>query len=454
MSNSSKTGIKLCLYVKQDTYIVQRVCTAGTVSIFYKNVMLTFCIINSKQELSEIIFRRDKMNSSTSYNICNMGLKFEICYTGAIVHSPSLSYIKSHIAICVVNTLLSLAGTILNSLVLYIFWISPQRRSKMSYFPIMMMCTADLGVVTIVQPVFISFIINEILETSNCLHLMAVMFLTLLFSGISSSILWAISIQRYFSIVRPLRHHTIATKQRFLLTSLFIWFIYLVTYLPRILAVDNSWIATAVLLFTFFSTCFLLYLFIFLVARKRIPKANRVTNTSDQYNSRNLVSLLRELKVAKTFIMITLLLLVCYIPYSIVLLKRKLESTTNEWIVGGIAWTVTLLYVNSTLNCCVFFWANRELRKESINIFRKCFGERYFWRYTVVKSTQHAQTLTFCQKNSGETPVVLIIITTIYILKTRININIVFWSEIIHAHQTYIYIYILPTLDVIMQFLL
>ena len=318
------------------------------------------------------------MNSSTSYNISNMGLKFEKCFTGAIVHSPSSSYINSHIAICVVNVLFSLAGTILNSLVLYIFWKSPQRRSKMSYFPIMMMCSADLGVVTLVQPMFTFFIINEILETSNCRHLTVVMFLTLLFSGISSSILWTISIQRYFSIVRPIRHHTIATKKRFLLISLFIWFIYLVTYLPRILALNNSWIGTAVLLFTFFSTSFFIYLFIFLIVRKRLPKANQVTNTSDQYNSRNLESLLRELKFAKTFIMITLILLVCYIPYSIVLLKRKLESTTNEWIVAGIAWTVTLLYVNSTLNCCVFFWANRELRKESINIFRKCFGERYF----------------------------------------------------------------------------
>ena len=246
----------------------------------------------------------------------------------------------------------------------------------MSYFLVMMLCSADLGVVTIVQPLFISFMINEILETSKCLQLLAFMLLTLLFSGISTSFLWTISIQRYISIVRPFWHRTIAIKKRFLLTSLFIWFIYILTYLPRILALNNSWIATVVLLFIFFSTSFFFYLSIFVVARKRLPKANQVNNISDQDKSANLVSVLRELKFAKTYILITLLLLLCYIPYTIVLLCRKLRWTKDERTIGAIDWTLTLLYTNSTLNCCVFFWANRDLRNESIKIVRKWFGER------------------------------------------------------------------------------
>ena len=320
------------------------------------------------------------MNSSTSYNISNMGLKFEKCFTGTIVHSPSSSYIKSHIAICVVNVLFSIVGTILNSLVLYIFWKSPQRRSNMSYFLIMIMCSADLGVVTIVQPLFISFIINGILETSKCLQLMTFVLVSLLFIGMSSSILWAISIQRYLSIVRPIFHRTIATKKRFLLTSLFIWFIYLVTYLPRILALNNGWIASVVFLFIFFSTSFFFYLSIFLVARKRLRNTDHRlrNNDSDQDNSTNLMSILSELKFAKAYILITVLLLLCFMPYNIVLLYSNLESSRNERTIGFIVWTVTLVLINSTWNCCVFFWANRELRKESIKIFKKCFGERYF----------------------------------------------------------------------------
>ena len=331
-----------------------------------------------KRVLCERIFQREKMNSNNSSNISNVG--FEKCFIRPIVHSPSSSYIKSHIAICVVNVLFSIVGTILNSLVLYIFWKSPQRRSKMSSFAIMVLCSVDLGVATIVQPLFAFFLINEILGKSKCLYLMAFVLMTFVFAGLSISTLATINIQRYFSIVHPILHRNVGTKRRFLLTNFIVWFIYLLTYLSRILAHNYSWISTVVLVFIISSTSFFVYLSIFLVARKKLGKMCQQVNdiySSDQDQSINLMSFLRELKLAKIYILIVLLQLLCYLPYSIVLLYRKLESTMNEMTIGATDWTLVSLYMNSTLNCCVFFWANRELRKESVKIIRKCFGERY-----------------------------------------------------------------------------
>ena len=304
--------------------------------------------------------RSVKMNANTRSNISNVCLKLENSFR-PIVHSPSSSYIENHIAICAVNALFSIVGTILNSLVLYIFWKSQQWRSKMFSFVIMMLCSIDLGVVTIVQPLFISFLINEILETSKlCLILIAFVLLASLFHAMSASTLLTINMQRNLSIVRPIFHRTFATKKRFLLTSLFIWFIYILSYLSRILVVNYGWIGTAVLIFIFCCTIFYCYLSIFLVARKRLPRANQVNIRSDQDNSTNLVSLL------------------CHLPYSIVLVCCKLETVAlNERTIVAIDWTFTLLFINSTFNCCVFFWTNRELRKESVKIVRKCFGERY-----------------------------------------------------------------------------
>ena len=104
--------------------------------------------------------RSVKMNANTRSNISNVCLKLENSFR-PIVHSPSSSYIENHIAICAVNALFSIVGTILNSLVLYIFWKSPQRRPKMSSFVIMMLCSIDLGVVTIVQPLFTDILFNQ-----------------------------------------------------------------------------------------------------------------------------------------------------------------------------------------------------------------------------------------------------------------------------------------------------
>ena len=251
----------------------------------------------------------------------------------------------------------------------------------MSSFVIMMLCSLDLGVVTIVQPLFVFFLINEILGISKCLYLIAFALTSFIFSGLSISTLATINIHRYFSIVHPILHRNVVTKRRFVLTNLIIWFIYLLTYLSRILAHNYSWISTVVLVFIISSTSFFVYLSIFLVARKKLGRitSQHVNNTysSNQDQSINLMSFLRELKLAKIYILIVLLQLLCYLPYSIVLLYRKLESTINEMTIGATDWTLVSLYMNSTLNCCVFFWANRELRKESVKIIRKCFGERY-----------------------------------------------------------------------------
>ena len=40
---------------------------------------------------------------------------------------------------------------------------------------------------------------------------------------------------------------------------------------------------------------------------------------------------------------------------------------------NAFGWTATLTSMNSTLNCLIFFWGNREMRKEGSKILKKCF---------------------------------------------------------------------------------
>ena len=72
----------------------------------------------------------------------------EACFVSFVLRSPSSSYISNAIATCVVNIVLAVAGTILNSFVLFIFWKSARLRSKLSSFAIMLLCSIDLGVGT------------------------------------------------------------------------------------------------------------------------------------------------------------------------------------------------------------------------------------------------------------------------------------------------------------------
>ena len=98
-----------------------------------------------------IITERDillKMNISN-----NSKMILEKCSTSTfIVRSPSSSFIRSSIAASVVNIVLVVAWTISDSLVLFIFWKSPELRSKVFSFIIMLLCSIDVGVGTVVHP--------------------------------------------------------------------------------------------------------------------------------------------------------------------------------------------------------------------------------------------------------------------------------------------------------------
>ena len=307
----------------------------------------------------------------------------EECLVGFIVRSPSSSYIGSSIAAVVVNIVLAVAGTILNSFVLIIFWKSPKLRSKLSSFAIMLLCSIDLGVGTVVHPLFALKSIT-MLDSPKCLYTVAYIITILFFSGISACTLFIINIERYFAIIHPFLHRIHFTKRRFVLTWVFFWFFDVVsivcfvyfTFLAKILISGSLCIIVFTSLFT--------YVAIYVVARKKMLKRNEVHSNSDQESRRNFMAFLRELKMAKTYVMVVSLCFLCYLPtvvvFGIVGNTLNRGDKTPDSVVYAHNWAITLTSMNSTLNCLIFFWGNREMRKEGSKILKKCFHRQEYRR--------------------------------------------------------------------------
>ena len=151
-----------------------------------------------------------------------------------IVRSPSSSYIRSSIAASVVNIVLAVAGTILNSFVLVIFPKSPKLRSKLFSFAIMLLCSIDLGVGTDVSPLFALKSIATMLDWPKCLYNAAYTVAIFFFSGISECTLLIINIERYFAIIHPFLYQIHLTKPRFVFTWAFFWFLVVVWVVCRV----------------------------------------------------------------------------------------------------------------------------------------------------------------------------------------------------------------------------
>ena len=303
-------------------------------------------------------------------------MSLEECVLSFIVHLPSSSYISNAIAAAVVNIILAIAGTILNSFVLYIFWKSPKLRSKLSAFAIMLLCSIDLGVGTVVHPLFALKSIT-MLDSPKCVYMVAYSIAILFFSGISGCTLFIINIERYFAIIHPFFHRIHFTKRRFVLTWVFFWFFVIFVMVCYVYIGFVAEVISVIILCIIVFTSLFTYVAIYVVARKTMLKKTSIHSNSDQKSRENVMSFLRELKMAKTYLMVVSLCFLCNLPTIVVsgignILNHD-HKTPYASVVNALDWTNTLTSMNSTLNCLIFFWGNRELRKEGSKILKKRF---------------------------------------------------------------------------------
>lgn len=330
-------------------------------------------------------------------NNSNVDQSIEKCWVSFIIHfeHPS-SYVNNSIAVCILNVFLSIAGIIFNTLVLFIFWKSAKMRSKMSNFTIMVLSTIDLGVVTTVHPLFVFQRINELLGTSRCPYVVSYYFTGALLSGLSAWTLFVINTERYTAIVYPLWHHVMVTKRRFLLACLGFWTIY---------------IFNMVLAFSFYShhanvvfsasltimclTSTYTYLSIFRTARQKMRSELHQGDSrhkTPRETCKKLQGFLHEVKMAKMYVSIVSLSFISYLPAGVVFAvqnpEKEIRRTRNN-VALAYPWLLTFCSISSTLNCLIFFWANRDLKKEGHKIVSKYFGRRSEPRFSEHPSIIH-----------------------------------------------------------------
>ena len=85
------------------------------------------------------------------------------------------------------------------------------------------------------------------------------------------------------------------------------------------------------------------------------------------------VSFLHDLQLAKMYLLVVFNSFFLNLPNAVglALFHHRLKY------IGVVAhfklWTITLVAMNSTVNCLIFFWANRNLRQEGWRVCKRMF---------------------------------------------------------------------------------
>lgn len=265
-------------------------------------------------------------------------------------------------ALIVFNIMFFFFGTILNALVIVVFWQTTSLRKKHCYFMIMVLSCCDFLTVLVNHPVVVIitmlFFSKKFKIASRYVNIMTAS--TTIFQGASLLAVLVMNVDRYLSIFHPLYHKTNITKRRLFWLFAVAQFIYTTS---NIFYTDELVYSLEVhsIIFMVLYTPPMLYTNYKLI---RVSRKYRRSNAVKRGERRAF-----SLKQVSICLMAFACQLFFSIPLFIFIVCKIFVPETNTLYIR--LWLKTIVTMNSTFNCLIFFWKNSILRTEAIKIIKE-----------------------------------------------------------------------------------
>ena len=277
------------------------------------------------------------------------------------------AYFINLIFIFVLNVFFFFSGVCLNSVVIISFWRSVQLQKKLCHFMIMVLSCCD----------FVGVVANNPLVAINAMLLMTekldvnatwphlVCKLTIIFPVSSLLALLVMNFERYLATFYPIFHRSSMSKRRLL--ALFAILIMIQAVLVALSANDSviPFHVCALITFMFLTPPMLFINYkLFVFVRKSRRNREVSTKMKQVFSLKNISS--------------CLLAVACFVTLSIpvfVYVGLTMKSTHAAFTLNSNAvltgtWAMTIVSMNSTLNCLIFYWKNKVLRTEGLKVIK------------------------------------------------------------------------------------
>ena len=262
-------------------------------------------------------------------------------------------------SISVINIFLSVTAFLGNILIL----VALQKASSLrTPSKVLFRCLAmsDLGVGIVAEPLFVTYLISVVNEQWNiCRYVSATIFIAgYTLSGVSLLTLTAISVDRLLALLLGLRYRQVVTLKRTYLIAAVFWilsiFVGTMYFWNKVM---SFWASSIVALFCLVASG-ISYTKIFLDLRHRQAQ---VQGSGQQWTiPQNTV---RYRKAVSGAIWVQLMLTVCYIPYVVWAIFALKQKELSSSIVVSKYITLTLAFLNSSLNPILYCWKMKEVRQ-------------------------------------------------------------------------------------------
>ena len=278
------------------------------------------------------------------------------------------------IFLSVLNIFLSIAAVLGNTLILVALHkeSSLHSPSKLLYRNL---AITDLCVGAIAEPLTVTYWISVVSRRWNICHhaVLAVGWSGFALCSVSLFTLSAIGVDRLLALLLGLRYRQVITLKRIRIISIVFW---IYSFFGGSTFIWNfaittwcQYIGTALCLF---STIFA-YTKIFLTLRHNQIQVQSSVSQGQRSQAIPALNIARYRKAVYSALWVQITLVMCYLPFGIAVV---LISRTQLTLSSYLAWqfTITLVYLNSSLNPLLYCWRIREVRQAVKETLRQLFG--------------------------------------------------------------------------------
>ena len=273
----------------------------------------------------------------------------------------------ARICLGILNTMTSLTATCGNLLVILVILYYKSLRRRSNYL-ILCLAITDLTVGLLLQPLASAQIFNAIIG-SNCNLAYAVTYIGAMLCGASSWTLALISYDRYLHLVKLTNYNLFMTNKKLWLMVAFSW-LFPISFgllLFSDVTMDAYYgilVLSANVVIVIIMVC---YKRSWSFIRDKAKVFPRQTDMESSKQEKDRIT--HHWKVAKTFALIISCFLLCWTPmvsfvvYLMIIRKTSLSVGSFTPYLHTVYYLTLLMgYSNSTINPCIYFWRNRELK--------------------------------------------------------------------------------------------
>ena len=274
------------------------------------------------------------------------------------------------IANCVFNIFLTYTAFMLNSVTIYAIYKTSTMPNTLKTLLLSLACS-DVAVGLFSQPLYTFFLINWLrLHNPGCNTQQVRTISSSLFSTASFLSVVTVSVDRFLAVHFHLRYQELVTHRRVVIVVIGIWvhsaFVSLMILWGLLSTRDL--INTVIGAFSFIIT-FVVYIRIYLTVRRHKNQIHSM-QIRDETQSEELKSFIVLIKSTVGIFYVYLVFLICYLPFLICMAVIPIYGSSIV-LKKLFLFSLTLMYLNSSLNPVVYCWKMKHIRHAIIDILRK-----------------------------------------------------------------------------------